>query len=226
MVEDQSHQFALPTRMPVSSDAISRSLNGAVDGALRFELQMLADYILERIKEGERIFADENDLAYPCPRSRQDHESLVMAYARDDRPYGGTTPPMVAYRFEDSRGAHCVARHLAGRHPPGRRLLGQQGFAAADPRAKVALAVGVVGNQVLIPLELLPGNICLMVAADQNLPVLPVAASLLLPVPRSTSWPAARRARTLHRHVLLQRSSPSEERLRDDRQVREVRGGV
>jgi len=23
-------------------------------------------------------------------------------------------PPMVAYRFEDSRGAQCVARHLVG----------------------------------------------------------------------------------------------------------------
>jgi hypothetical protein len=67
MVEDHSHQFALPTRMPVSSDAISRSLNGAVDRALRLELQMLADYILERIKECGRIFADENDLAYPVP---------------------------------------------------------------------------------------------------------------------------------------------------------------
>ncbi|RWE05682.1 MAG: IS66 family transposase, partial [Mesorhizobium sp.] len=34
------------------------------------------------------------------------------AYARDDSPFGSASPPMVAYRFEDSRGGECVARHL------------------------------------------------------------------------------------------------------------------
>ena len=31
-----------------------------------------------------------------------------------DRPFGGTDPPMVAYRFEDGRGGDHPARHLAG----------------------------------------------------------------------------------------------------------------
>jgi transposase len=36
----------------------------------------------------------------------------LWAYARDDRPFGGAGPPMVAYRFEDSRSGDCAARHL------------------------------------------------------------------------------------------------------------------
>ena len=31
---------------------------------------------------------------------------------RDDRPFGGSDPPVVVYRFEDSRAGECVARHL------------------------------------------------------------------------------------------------------------------
>lgn len=31
-----------------------------------------------------------------------------------DRPFGGNSPPIVAYRFEDSRATDSVARHLSG----------------------------------------------------------------------------------------------------------------
>ena len=48
---------------------------------------------------------------------------------------------------------------------------GQQSFAAPDrSAAQIALSVGIVGNQTLIPFELVPGNICLVMVADQNLP--------------------------------------------------------
>ncbi|MGX5805298.1 IS66 family transposase [Bradyrhizobium sp. Arg314] len=93
---------------------LSRSLMALWMGHLGFELQMLADYILERIKEGERIFADETPLPTLLPGAGKTMKAWLWAYARDDRPYGGTSPPMVAYRFEDSRGADCVPRHLAG----------------------------------------------------------------------------------------------------------------
>lgn len=93
---------------------ISRSLMAQWMGHLGFELQILADYILEKIKEGERIFADETSLPTLAPGSGKATKAWLWAYARDDRPYGGTSPPMVAYRFEDGRGAECVARHLSG----------------------------------------------------------------------------------------------------------------
>lgn len=93
---------------------ISRSVMAQWMGHLGFELQICADYILERVKEGERVFADETTLPTLAPGSGKTTKAWLWAYARDDRPYGGTSPPMVAYRFEDSRGADCVARHLSG----------------------------------------------------------------------------------------------------------------
>ena len=93
---------------------ISRSLMAQWMGHLGFELQICADYILERVKEGDRVFADETTLPTLAPGSGKATKAWLWAYARDDRPYGGTSPPMVAYRFEDSRGADCVAHHLSG----------------------------------------------------------------------------------------------------------------
>jgi len=83
-------------------------------GKVGFELQPLADYVLEKIKQGERIFADETTLPTLAPGSGKTQKAWLWAYARDDRPFGGIGPPMVAYRFEDSRGGECVERHLAG----------------------------------------------------------------------------------------------------------------
>lgn len=93
---------------------MSRNLMAQWMGHLGFELQICADYVLERVKEGERVFADETTLPTLAPGSGKTMKAWLWAYARDDRPYGGTSPPMVAYRFEDSRGAECVTRHLAG----------------------------------------------------------------------------------------------------------------
>ncbi len=93
---------------------INRNLMAQWMGHLGFELQICADYILEQVKEGERVFADETTLPTLAPGSGKTTKAWLWAYARDDRPYGGTSPPMVAYRFEDSRGAECVARHLSG----------------------------------------------------------------------------------------------------------------
>jgi transposase len=93
---------------------LSRSLMAQWMGKVGFELQPLADYVLERIKQGERVFADETTLPTLAPGSGKTQKAWLWAYARDDRPYGGVDPPMVAYRFEDSRGGDCVARHMAG----------------------------------------------------------------------------------------------------------------
>jgi hypothetical protein len=62
----------------------------------------------------ERIFAGETTLPTLDPGAGKTKTAWLWAYARDDTPFGGTSPPMVAYRFEDSRSGDCVARHLAG----------------------------------------------------------------------------------------------------------------
>ena len=82
-------------------------------GKVGFELMPLADYFLERINQGEWVCADETSRPTLAPGTGKVRKARLWAYARDDRPYGGRLPPMVAYRFEDSRGGEYVARHMA-----------------------------------------------------------------------------------------------------------------
>src|SRR5262249_4946491 len=93
---------------------MSRSLMAQWMGKVGFELQPLAEYVLERIKQGDRPFPDERTCPTPAAGSGQAQKAWLWADARDDRPFGRTSLPMVAYHFEDSRSGDCVARHLAG----------------------------------------------------------------------------------------------------------------
>ena len=111
---------------------LDRSLMAQWMGKLGFELAPLADYVLARIKQGERIFADETKLPTLAPGTGKVKTAWLWAYARDDRPFGGSGPPMVAYRFEDSREGACVARHLEGY----RGILQVDGYAAYNRLGK------------------------------------------------------------------------------------------
>jgi transposase len=113
---------------------LDRMLMAQWMGKVGFELQPLADYVLERVKQAERIFADETRLPTLAPGTGKTQTAWLWAYARDDTPFGGTSPPMVAYRFEDSRGGECVARHLDGYHG----ILQVDGYAAYNRLAKSA----------------------------------------------------------------------------------------
>lgn len=93
---------------------ISRTTMANWMGHVGFHLTPLAERILDMIKQGERVYADETTLPTLAPGSGTTKTAWLWTYARDDRPFGGTAPPMVAYRFEDSRGGECVARHLVG----------------------------------------------------------------------------------------------------------------
>ncbi|TCN31303.1 IS66 family transposase [Sinorhizobium americanum] len=105
---------------------LDRKLMAQWMGKLGFELEILADYLFDEIKKGERIFADETTLPTLAPGSGSTKTAYLWAYARDDRPFGGSGPPMVVYRFEDSRAGECVARHLNGY----RGILQVDGYAA------------------------------------------------------------------------------------------------
>ena len=93
---------------------ISRNSMANWMGHVGFHLTPLADRILALIKEGERVYADETTLPTLSPGSGKTKTAWLWTYARDDRTFGGTAPPMVAYRFENSRGGDCVERHLEG----------------------------------------------------------------------------------------------------------------
>jgi transposase len=93
---------------------ISRGLMAQWMGAVGFELIIISDYILEQIKKAERIFADETTLPTLTPGTGKARKCYLWAYAKDDRPFGGSGPILVAFRFEDSRAGDCVANHLDG----------------------------------------------------------------------------------------------------------------
>lgn len=91
---------------------LSRSLMAQWMGKVGFELQPLADYVLERIKQGERVFADETTLPTLAPGTGKTQKAWLWAYARDDTPFGGTSPPMV---LEDDHPDCFFRLPLAGR---------------------------------------------------------------------------------------------------------------
>jgi transposase len=93
---------------------LPRNLMAGWMGRIGFHLEPLADRVLHHIRSGERIFADETTLPTLVPGAGKAKIAWLWTYARDDRSFGGTGPPMVAYRFEDSRGGKCPAQHLAG----------------------------------------------------------------------------------------------------------------
>lgn len=93
---------------------LPRNLMAGWMGRIGFHLEPLADRVLQHIRSGERIFADETTLPTLAPGTGKAKIAWLWTYARDDRSFGGTGPPMVAYRFEDSRGSKCPADHLAG----------------------------------------------------------------------------------------------------------------
>jgi transposase len=111
--------------------------HGELDGTCRLHLTPLADRILALIKE-ERVYADETTLPTLSPGSGKTKTAWLWTYARDDRTFGGTAPPMVAYRFEDSRGGACVERHLSGYTG----LLQVDGWGAYNRLAETARAGG------------------------------------------------------------------------------------
>lgn len=110
---------------------LSRQVMAGWMGHVGFHLEPLADRILEIIRAGPRVFADETTLPTLAPGRGRTKTAWLWTYARDDRPFGGAGPPMVAYRFEDSRAAACPLRHLAGFHG----LLQVDGYAAYNPLA-------------------------------------------------------------------------------------------
>ena len=89
-------------------------------GQVGFELDILADHVLREILKGDRVFADETSLPTLAPGNGSAKKAWLLAYARDDTPFGGSGPPMVAYRFEDSRSRDCVAASWGiSRYPAG-----------------------------------------------------------------------------------------------------------
>lgn len=81
-------------------------------GRAAWYLRPLRDHILERLRRSTRLFADETTAPVLDPGRGRTKTGQLWAYARDDRPWSGSDPPMVAYVYAADRKAERPNAHL------------------------------------------------------------------------------------------------------------------
>lgn len=81
-------------------------------GRAAWYLRPLRDRTLEELRRSKRLFADETTAPVLEPGRGRTKTGQIWAYARDDRPWGGRDPPMVAYVYAPDRKAERPDAHL------------------------------------------------------------------------------------------------------------------
>jgi transposase len=79
-----------------------------------WHLRPVQERLLAQLKTSSRLFADETTAPVLDPGRGQTKTGQLFAYARDDRPWGGTDPPGVAYVYAPDRKAARAIEHLSG----------------------------------------------------------------------------------------------------------------
>ena len=83
-------------------------------GRAAFMLRPVHERLLMMLKTSTKLFADETTAPVLDPGRGRTKIGQLWAYARDDRPWGGTDPPGVAYVYAPDRKAERPITHLAG----------------------------------------------------------------------------------------------------------------
>jgi transposase len=83
-------------------------------GRAAWLLRPVYDRMLVALKTSAKLFADETTAPVLDPGRGRTKTGQLWAYARDDRPWGGTDPPGVAYVYAPDRKAERPITHLAG----------------------------------------------------------------------------------------------------------------
>jgi transposase len=108
-------------------------------GRAAFLLRPVQERLLMRLKGSARLFADETTAPVLDPGRGRTKTGQLWAYARDDRPWGGTDPPGVAYVYAPDRKAERPITHLAG-FKGILQVDGYAGYRALAERGDVQLA--------------------------------------------------------------------------------------
>lgn len=77
-------------------------------------LRPLHDRLLAELRASAKLFADETTAPVLDPGRGRTKTGQLWAYARDDRPWGGPAPPVVAYVYAPDRKAERPVAHLDG----------------------------------------------------------------------------------------------------------------
>jgi len=81
-------------------------------GTAAWYLRPLRDCVLETLRRSERLYADETTAPVLDPGRGRTKTGQLWAYARDDRPWRGSDPPIVAYVYAGDRKAEHPHAHL------------------------------------------------------------------------------------------------------------------
>jgi transposase len=108
-------------------------------GRAAFLLRPVYRRLLDRLRASSKLFADETTAPVLDPGRGQTKTGQLFAYTRDDRPWAGPDPPIVAYAYAPDRKAARPIAHLAGF----RGILqvdGYAGYKALAEKGEVRLA--------------------------------------------------------------------------------------
>ena len=83
-------------------------------GRAAFLLRPIHERLMAALKRSTKLFADETTAPVLDPGRGRTKLGQLWAYARDDRPWGGTDPPAVVYVYAPDRKAERPISHLAG----------------------------------------------------------------------------------------------------------------
>ncbi len=83
-------------------------------GHAAWHLRPLHQRLLDKLKQRPKLFADETTLPVLDPGRGRTKTGQLWAYAADDRPWGGSDPPGVAYVYAPDRKAERPIIHLDG----------------------------------------------------------------------------------------------------------------
>jgi transposase len=83
-------------------------------GRAAFLLRPVHERLLMKLKSSTKLFADETTAPVLDPGRGRTKTGQLWAYARDDRPWGGTDPPGVAYVYAPDRKSARPIEHLVG----------------------------------------------------------------------------------------------------------------
>jgi transposase len=83
-------------------------------GRAAWLLRPVYERMFARLKQSGKLFADETTAPVLDPGRGRTKTGQFWAYARDDRPWGGSDPPAVAYVYAPDRKAERPMTHLSG----------------------------------------------------------------------------------------------------------------
>src|SRR5471032_3564052 len=108
-------------------------------GRAAFHMRPLRERILAHLKSSMKLFADETTAPVLDPGRGRTKTGQLWAYARDNRPWGGSGPPAVAYVYAPDRTASQPITHLAG-FKGVLQVDGYAGYRALAQKGDVSLA--------------------------------------------------------------------------------------